>query len=101
MLSSAIRTNNTLQRLVLINDLIDDQGAQTLAIALQDNPNIKEINLSHNRYLAFSGFEFFRIRDIGAESISLAAFSNTCDVVKINLSKNIIEQDYFGSVLET
>lgn len=90
MISSAVRTNNTLRKIVLVNNVIDDQGAQTLAIALQDNPNIRELNLSHNR-----------IRNTGAEAISLAVFSNSCLIEKLNLSRNMIEEDYFGPVLES
>ena len=42
----------------------------------------------------------FRINDVGAEAISFMLLAENCHLDKLNLSHNMIQMDYFSSVLE-
>ena len=57
LFSSSLKNNQNLQKLSLINCMIDDQGAIALGLSLNENKSLKEFNISANKCIIIL-FEF-------------------------------------------
>lgn len=103
MFSSSLKNNTHLQKLAMINCLIDDQGALALGLTLAGNKTLRELDISGNKYFPpkFSLIWLFliRITSEGIENIADGMKEND-SLELLNVSKNLIDVDFFGEVLK-